>query len=396
MPKFSRDNLTEGIFPIEGKPENSLGNISRHGQYARILSSRKCPCISNGYPENFCELCNGIGWIYYFSRKFRILEESHPYHKSNRVELNYYPIIEVEKISRFLADFQGGNDNYTVDRIQSNIVYFSGGDNIPKDYERLKVTYTYDRWTPIYNENSKIISGLQLEVTGAEINTEKTHNPQEIFGDIAEVVRVRNKTKNNYEYTVDKYFKQTILIKQVANMPAISEGDILEVDYYYCPPELIIAETLKVNDPKLKWGDVEVGDVEAVMPYYIQIKPGDVVTFLFADMIGEFVIVRGSTDIDLMPVFDISRIDDNIIDSAGNTYQPGVDFIIYDYNKIKWIGNSPEENCQYNIQLSYKPSYIVFDQKADLKTSENKQFPKFVHLKKYNRLNKKDLSVRTI
>lgn len=396
MAKYLRNNLTASVFPIEGDPTNSIGNINRHGQYARILSSRKCPCNEDGYPKMGCSICNGLGWIYFFQRKYRILEEEHPYHLSNRLELNYYPILEVEKISRYLADFQGGNIAYSIDSIQNQYVKFSG-DNLPNKYEKLKVTYSYDRWTPVYNENSTKISGLQLYVTNAEIDTTKTQNPNEIFGDIAEVIRVRNKTKNNYEYEVDKYFKQTILIKQKVNMPAIDETDILEVDYYYCPPELIIAETLRANDPKLKWGEVEVGDVEAVMPYYVNIKAGDVVTFLFAEMVGEYLVCHGTTDIDLMPVFDICRIDENIIDENGDIYKPEIDFIVYDYNKIKWISeNKPAENVQYNIQLTYHPSYIVHMQKADLKTSENKQFPKFVHLKKYDRLNKKDLSVRLI
>lgn len=391
-----KTNPYKGVnpFSIRANPETQEQTIKNHGQYCRVLKTRVCPCNKNGKPDPFHELCGGLGFLYTFQTSFRKIEEKQHYHLSNRLELDNYPILEVEKITRMLAQIQGGNVEYQVKDFYDQYVEIEG-EPLPKKYEWLKVTYRYDRLEDIYNENPIVESDFVLKVKDCEIDNERTldivHNPQRIFGDIVEVKRVYNRTKD-WHYNVLKFFRQTIILDdEQINVPSIEENDIIEVDYRYCEPDMIAATSLKINDPHQKWANIQPGDVEVSIPYSIEASKGDLFTFLFSSESENKVYRRSGTNIDTINVFDVVRFTENIIDEDGIEYKENEDFILYDYNKIKWIGNKPELGKQYNVSYEFKPTYAVWDREAELTTAENQQFPKRLQLRLYKRMSKKDI-----
>lgn len=392
-----KTNPYKGVnpFSIRANPDTQEQTIMNHGQYCRVLKTRVCPCNKNGTPDAFHELCGGLGFIYSFQTSFRKIEEIQHYHAvKKRIEVDNYPIVEIEKITRHLAKVQGGYREYQVSDFYDQYIEIEG-EPLPNNYERLKVSYRYDRLETIYNENPIVESNFVLRVTECVIDNDRTldsvHNPQRIFGDIVEVQRVYNRTKD-WHYNVLKFFRQTIVLDdEQVNVPSIDKDDILEVDYRYCEPNMVAATSLKINDPHQKWADIQHGDVEVSIPYYIEASKGDLFTFLFASENENKVYKRGGSDIDTINVFDLVRFTNDIIDENGIIYKENEDFILYDYNKIKWIGNKPELGVQYNASYEFQPTYVVWDNEVEVTTAENQQFPKRLQLRLYKRMSKKDI-----
>lgn len=390
MGKYSIEK--QPTFPLSADPAKQSAVLERHGQWVRVLQTRVCPCLSNGKEELFCPVCEGLGFLYSFQRSFRIVEEPHTLHeKVNRIMTDLNPIMNVEKVTRILHKIQGGNAEYRIDKFDEKYIEISGN-NLPQKYEKILVTYEYDRWNNVYNEHPIIENYFTLRVQDCRIDTTLTQNPQEIYGDITKVQRVYNRTKD-WTYTVDSFFRQTILLnKTVPNMPKIEAGDIIEVDYSYCPAILITTQALQAtSNVQQKWFNIMIGDVEASFPYQIQLKKGDLITFLFAERPADEIYSKNGVDIDVLNAFDVSKIIGDIIDVNGKVYKDQIDFILSDYNKIKWIGKKPDVGTKFSVVYTSRPTYVVFDKEPEAITSENKQFPKRVQLRLYQKTKKKEM-----
>ena len=392
MGKFSIEK--QPTFPLQADPAKQNAVLERHGQWVRVLQTRACPCITNGKEELFCPVCEGLGFLYSFQRNLRIVEEPHTLHeKNNRIMTDLYPIRNVEKVTKILNKIQGGNVNYQIAKFDDKYIEITGA-NLPLKHEKILVTYEYDRWNNVYNEHPIVENPYTLHVRECKIDTTLNQNPQEIYGDITEVFRVFNRTKN-WNYTVEHFFKQTILLdKKIPNTPAIEPGDIIEVDYSYCPTLLITSQSLQSSDNvQQKWFNIAVGDVEASFPYQIQLKKGDLVTFLFAEKPVDEIYSKNGADIDVLNSFDVSKILEDIIDAEGKVYKDKIDFFLYDYNKIKWIGNRPAPGVKFSVIYTARPTYVVFDKEPESITSENKQFPKRAQLRLYQKTKKKEMFI---
>ena len=70
MGQSSHPRANSPVFKIEARPEEHEALIERQGQWARIISTKKCPCITAGKPVLSCTLCYGKG--YACMEKFRV------------------------------------------------------------------------------------------------------------------------------------------------------------------------------------------------------------------------------------------------------------------------------------------------------------------------------------
>lgn len=391
MSKFTRDK--QPTFPLQMDPFKQINAIYRHGQYVRFLRTRTCPCLENGKPKLFCPLCDGIGFLYDFQREYRILDELQTNHFDNQriVMPDYSPILDVEKVSKHLAGIQGGVTEFEIDKFDDSHIYLKGED-LPKKHEGVRITYSYDRWNTVYNAKAQLISNYIIHVKDGDIApTSTANNPQDIFGDIAKVLRVYNKTKD-YKYKVKRFFRKTIILDDtIPNIVPIETTDIIEVDYMYCPPDLMSGQALTFNSTDQRYADILTGDVDAMFLPQSMIKKRDLITFLFAEKTRDDVYKKSATDIDFLNEFDVVRIFDDIIDDKGIKYKENEDFILYDYNKLKWIGNRPQCDQKFSIVMAYLPTYTVWERSPSLISNENRYFPHEVQLRLYSRVSTKDI-----
>jgi len=383
---------------IEGRPEEHEAVIRRHGQYARLIQAKKCPCIKNGKPSLFCNLCNGKGYILSFQEDYEIIDENSPHGCSslNEVKPFWNPISKVIKIQRAVKDFCGGDQIlYDVLNFTDDTITLVDNGSLPKMYEPLKVTYRYRIPEEVLNENSIhdgtfIIHTIETEV---EIDAENS-NPFNIHGDISSVSRVYNVTQN-YTYTVLSFKKQSIILDDNGGAAPIPDVlDVLQVDYEYIKPIKVIVGRVNVVNALTKWGeDLKQGDLECTLAGGHFVKRGNILSLLTSFLNESTVITRGAGTKDEIPQFDVVELVGNILDEDGVEYINDTDFMLSEYNDLIWILNKPIQGKKFTVVYRYHPSYIVYKREVELMNAEDKRFPQTMLLRMFNKFTSKELDI---
>lgn len=388
------------IFPVEAHPEKMDEVIERQGQYVRIILSRKCPNLAQGGKHNlYCDLCGGRGALLSYQRRARVFEErildryaSTP----DRLHTWWRPIIEVEKVMLHRHSSQGGNIFFTSSSFSGNEIVLTGVDP-PKYWERVLVTYWYDRWESVSDERITSNGTSTITVTKTEISTENTSNPFLIYGDLTEITQVRNLNPlHPYTYTVKGFDRQNIYLDSAAPGYVNVAGDVISVSYWFCGAAKIATEMIDTQERAEKIGhDIKVGDVMSTIPSYYDIGEGDLVTFLASELRKEAVIIRGAGNYDEFPEFDVTRIADNfLLDETGARYTFGTDFVIQQYNNLVWLAGRPRpvQGKRYTVVFYYRPTYRVFMKGPSYNRAENKAFPMKVFLRSFEKVRNADFS----
>lgn len=122
------------------------------------------------------------------------------------------------------------------------------------------------------------------------------------------------------------------------------------------------------------------GDAVVSFPYNCNVANDDILTVLAGSYTNKEVLVRNDYPTDTLGVYFVY----NVISCTGIQngeiveYKEGIDFILVENNKIKWLddGNYPDSGDTYSITYNVLPTYKVVKQIPQVRTSENQRFPK--------------------
>jgi hypothetical protein len=396
MPDKSRSVFE--AYNIQARPEEHEALIKRQGQVSRIINARKCPCIKNGQASVFCVICRGRGILYNFQKTFIKNSENSPHIGNFECFPLATPVVRSLFVGRCLPDFQGGPLEYRptgTDGTKCTFEAMNPGDPPPKEYETLKHTYEWSIESQVEDENSTHTAGSYLLKTIATKKRwtaeQKIVNAYDIHGDITDVSRVYNVTKN-LTYMVKLFFKNSILIDDVngsVQPPLVT--DVLSVDYKYIEPPRILVGRIDLKNALMKWGeDFKQGDIEAIVPGSYFMSRGDIVTLLTPQFRGDEVIVRGKGRKDELPQFDVIETRGEIIDEDGIHYDNSK-WELQDYNDLYWkVGQGPAIGKKYSVSYIYRPTYQVYNHDIDMIAKEDHRFPHTIHLRFFNKFSKLD------
>jgi hypothetical protein len=380
-------------FDIQAHPEEHHALIQRQGQASRIMQSRKCPCLSGGRAQLLCNLCKGKGYLLTFQRSILVIDEQSP-HCELKVNTFWSPILAVNSVLVERHASQGGNVLMNVDSFSGNQIDISHPEFAgPKNYETTKATYRYDNWNEITGEQQKGNGSFIYHSIGTKSTVRNSSNPFNIHGDLVEVTRVYNVTKD-INYDIKSFKKQTITIddkKQTVEPPEAT--DDLEFDYKYVDPIQLGTDRIKMDSFMESWNEnSKTGQLQFIIPAGYEIAKGDVITLMVPRLREDAVIIRGSDTHDEIPQFDIVEILSKIIDEDGQLYESGTDFSLEEYNNLVWkAGKGPAAGKNFSISYVFRPSFRIYKQVVDTMSNENKYFPQMVEAKFMNKFTHADM-----
>jgi len=380
-------------FTLEGHPEKFNNLIAFHGMLARIMRARKCPCKgSTGSPEIFCKLCKGDGLIYDFQRKFlQADEDSDVRGQANIVYPFRVPIIDVVKVERLLPEEQGGIVKYNISSFDTESIIISAptGKPLPKHYEKMRVSYYFDRLTRITGEQVNVNAATRTLTTNETLydGEHRFGNAGAIHGDIIIVDRVYH-SETGFDFTDYTFNKRSIYLSQTDPEP--EAGKIL-VDYFYAPPARVLPADLDLRQDQENFStNLTSGTTRIGVDSWWDLSPGDLITLLPIELYKDEVLAHSNHGLDKLTEFDVCDIDDIIFDEDGLEYRKNTDFILRDYHNIDWIGNQPNYGKNISVRYAYRPTYSIFQEVPIPNAMENKKFPKTFYAHYYNKTLQKE------
>lgn len=365
------------LFQITNNPQTFFSLISRHGQYVRILESRKCPCVKeDGHPSNGCKKCRGEGEVYHYQRELLETDEINHVTQTNRCKIEPYrvPLLRPVRVERLLPSKIGGIEPYDIESYDSNSIIIKT-DHPPRRYHAIRLSYYFDRYDYIQGEQlirSKKVNTL-FKAPSVLLDPKYLHSQHiEVSGDIVLIEKLYSDTKiyTNYEYS-----KNLIFIH--GNIP---DNEIIYADYYYAKPAQVIPSKMDNSEEivqkaiRLPMGELNIG----LEPWW-DIGRGDLITFLMTEYIHDEIITHSGTT-DKLSQFDVSSLPSQIY-SKENVFDEGSDYFLFNYRYVLWFGRKPMIGEKYSIRYKYHPTYRVGNQEAEPNNLDSKQFPKVVRAK---------------
>ena len=390
------NNLGYQPIKVPTTPEDANRLLARRGELIRLIHARKCPNIKNGVHDLFCKLCGGKELILYFQNDCDIFQETSPHAiegDERKIYPYFTPISSVRQVDRRQPDSEGGIVTYDIDSFDDTIITLKNNGDLPKRYERIFVSYTFSNANKITNENSTHTdNSFIIETTGTLFNDAHIPATLKVHGDIVEVNRVYNVTKN-FTYTVKKFKKNYIYLNNnISSDKKTQSTDILQVDYKYIPIFYAALLHIQTTNAVEKWGeDVKLGDIRAVLPTYFYVGRFSIITAMTTLLTAQEVITRGVLDYDEVPSFDVFEVIGNIEDEDNNIYTPDL-FQIQEFNNLTWLSNiKPKQGKKYTINYRYRPSYVVYrDQSKNVHLGADARYPITTFARFFNKFSLKD------
>lgn len=407
MPTNEHPRGGEGVFAITLRPNQFNQTdfdevIERHSQFVRWLSGRACPVLTELSQHDLqCNVCFGRGEIYTHQRyKWIRAEQSphgleHPRTCEEGLVIPWQgPIFEVGRVIRFLSPEQGGYDEMNVLSHTESEIRIEPKDlarEQPRSWEVIFVDYSIDLYESVEqsfeSDGSRVVYRLDLEVSPNEDSKIGT-NYFEIKKTLVEITEV--KTEAGDDIVLHSFLNQNIYL----NNP-LPSGTKFTVKAFVIMPQLFVIQplTIKIAD-HYKW-EFEEGDMHAVIPYAWDVGDDDIVIPLGGrNRRNEVLIRNGEVDFDVLPYFEIFELESLIIDASGKKYNLGVDYQLFDYNKVRWVGGDmPSDATKYSVSFHELPAFRVANAKPDIHVNENKRLPKNIHLKRLERFQRGGLNV---
>jgi len=394
------------LFQYISNPEKFISLINKYGILARVMQAIKCPCVQeNGSPSMYCNICNGDGFYYRFQRKLLQIDEDTEERDwinrfdDNRTEMYIYPfripILEPVKVERLSEPELGGIVEYDIvefDSTKIKIQRKNPTDRFPLHYEKMRVSYYFDRFEKVENELVEVDSQNNILTTKGTLYLKERYsfsNIYNIHGDITIVNEIKH-IDYNHVYTNFKFNRNKIYVQIGNNEPPL-EQDKISVSYYYAPPVKVVPADFSIQVDYEKFNtSLRTGNIRIALEPWFEIAQGDIITLLTYFYYDTDVITHRS-NIDTLSKFGVVKLDDEIIDQNNNRYRLNIDYILYDFNKILWIGNQPQNGVKFSIRYSYNPSFIVFQDEPIFNNLTNKSFPVVVYARFWNQTLQRDL-----
>lgn len=368
---------------VFGNPESSIKLIKNHGQLCKVKQAILCPCVAvnHGSPDFNCEICKGDGYTYTYQRRFLVVDENT---RSCGKKLYPYwiPIISVKKVQNVTSEYQGGITDINVESFNDEEITV---DIQLNEHEKKRVTYEFDGWTYVEEEQLECnVNNKLMYANGTIYNAQyQSSNPLNAFSDIAQIVKVWNKT-TGIELTNWKFEGKTI-----STTDTIVDGEMYAEYYYADLTKVINTDLITRNQNENFTHELTSGETKLAFFPYWNISRGDLIVIAATVMykneafthLGEF---------DKLWEMEIFELNDIILDDAGNKYILDTDYILQG-RYIKWIGNEPADNAKCSVRYGYKPSFIVFEDNPQPNNLENKAYPKICLVRSWSKIGKDDV-----
>jgi hypothetical protein len=382
-----------GTFAFSGTPQKFIALVRNHGMLCRVLQSRKCPCATlAGSPDLFCKQCKGDGYVYDYQRKLLQADELTSEVKGDRstVFVSWVPILEPISVERLIAPEQGGNKRYKIEGFSPNTIHISGSP-LPLHWNQLRTSYYFDRFEYIKGDQVEVDVGTRTLTSVLTRYDGKIvyGNVDEVHGDLTIIERIYNRV-TGYEYTNYEFTRNKIYIG--SGQAELVPGEI-EVDYYYAPPTPVLPADLDTRNDKESWTSIITsGDIRMSLEPWYELVEGDLITFLSSEFQKHQIIQHnGVLGEDKINEFDVSRLDDIIIDETGRKYFKGKDYYLRDFRKIIWIGDKPADGNNFSVKFLYRPTFTIFLDNPVPNNMENKKYPKTINGKYFNMMKTRDV-----
>jgi hypothetical protein len=374
----------QGSLTVYGNPESFKKVISSHGQLCKIKQAISCPCVSSnhGSPRFDCEICNGDGYTYRYQRRFLVTDEQSRI--SGKIITPYWnPIRSVVKVQNVTSALQGGITELEVQsfsdaeiRLVHNAI----------NYEKKRVTYTFDGWTYVAREKLRVDAVNKLMYADGTLFDAQyqSSNPLGAYADIAQVIKIWNddtgKELKNYEVVGNTISTQNTV-----------DADNMYIEYYYADiTKVINTDVVNRNTNEVWTHDLSSGECKMAFYPFWELTRGDIIV-LPAIVLYKNEQLKHLKDLDRLHEIEIFSLNDTILDESGNIYSIDTDFILYG-RYIKWIGNKPDVGKWISVRYGYKPSYIIFEDAPQPNSAENKQYPIIVLGKSWSKTTKDDVA----
>lgn len=141
------------VFDLGGDPEKYISLIRNKGVLSRVMQARVCPCNETGTPDIHCNMCKGRGYLYSFQRSFLQSDEDSDRSRDGTEIYPYrVPMLLPQRVERLLCDAQGGITEFEITDYDSETIYIDPGDEPIKHYEKIRVSYFFDRFESVTDE----------------------------------------------------------------------------------------------------------------------------------------------------------------------------------------------------------------------------------------------------
>jgi hypothetical protein len=343
--------------------------IDRHGQYIRWMMADKCPCsLRSGRPDYNCPYCGGDGIRYSFQRTKIVTAERATMAMTDTVQLLCPPgsCVSVRRITNGKKDFTPG------EIMNGNMVRIVG--ETPARWDAIEVTYEMTDEVEVTAPATYL--GKNLFRVGVP-DADTVHGG--VSPDIVAVLRFENVTTGQVFADVTP---SRGMIRVNGDPLTVEPADVFRAQVRYIPPRKFLLVGQAANLVEQQWLDHVGGDASLSFPNEYRVSEGDVVTALVGMTYSKAIMTRSGEEIDRIPEWYIHSI--TKIETLGREYVQGVDFILYDRNRIWWIGDGPAAGENYYIMFAYHQTYKVLKDFPNTRSSENQLLPRRVALKLMN------------
>lgn len=365
---------------VFGNPESFKKLIDNHGQLCKIRQAMACPCVSKNYgsPDIYCDTCNGEGLIYTYQRNFLVTDENSP-SCLNTLNPWWNPIISVHKVENVTSEIQGGITeipvvSFTDDKITVN--------QTMTEYEKKRVTYTFDGWTYVESENLYVgaDNGVMI-ATGTNYDAGyQSSNPLNASADIAQIERIWNNS-TGVDLTSYTFHGNTIFTEESIDVNHMS------IEYYRADLTKVIMTDVANRNNYEEWtSSILSGETRMAFYPFWDIAIGDIIV-LVSTVLWKKEVFQRAKDLDKLWEIEIFQLNNVIVDEDGNKYYLDTDYSLYD-RYVKWIdgGNKPAVGKKCSIRYGYKPAYIIFEDNVEPNNAENKLYPKICLVKSWSKI----------
>lgn len=369
---------------VFGNPESFKKLIKNHGQLCKVKQSLVCPCAADnsGSPDMHCEVCGGDGYVFTYQRKFLVTDEQSKACK-NKIIPFWTPILGVRGVQNVTSSVQGGITDLEVLSFSETEITLAEETN---SYEKKRVTYYFDGWTYVASDKLDVdtINGIMYATETKFDAGYQSSNPLEAYADIAKVVKIWN-IDSGIEITDYEVYGNEIKTSQ----PIVANK--MYAEYYYSDLTQVITTDLVTRNNNEDFTHILTsGETKMAFYPFWDIAQGDIIV-VSATVSYRTETVTHLKDFDRLWEIEIFELNDTIIDSEGNTYALGNDYVLSGRH-IKWIGSTkPAVGKTISVRYGFKPSFIVFEDNPQPNNLENKQYPKMVLVKSWSKISKDEL-----
>ena len=320
----------QATLAVYGNPESFKKLILNHGQLCKIKQAIPCPCTAenNGSPDMYCTICDGKGYAYTYQRRFFVSDEEPP-SCQNKIFPFWNPILQVERVQHVTSCVQGGIRDLTIESFSESAIIVN--ETVP-DYEKKRISYFFDGWSLIEGDELNVFKSIRTMYcpkTKYDAGYQSS-NPLKAFADIAKVVRVYHE-----DGTVLKNYKFSSNYIEIAEDEEIKDGKYF-ADYYIADLGNVITNDIANNDNLEKWtNELKSGECRMAFFPWWNFAKGDLIVLAACVLYKNEVLNHISNKDKLWEIepYDINEI---ILDSKGNIYNIGTDFVLQG-RYIHWL-----------------------------------------------------------